>query len=318
MSEEQAFLQAMLEQPDDVSLRLAFAGWLEERGDPRGELLRLTHTLTQSISVPNRPELEARLRSLLQEGVQPVGPFWTNDPGMRFAWIPRGIFLMDSPPSEEGRYHDDETQHKVTLTKGFYMAVQLVTQEQWQAVMGNNPSNFKGEENLPVETVSWEHCQEFMKKLRQKDQKPYRLPTEAEWEYACRAGTTMPFHFGETISTEQANYDGKNIYGSEKKGKSRNQTTRGKSRNQTTPVGTFPANPWGLHDVHGNLWEWCADWYDKYPNNDVADPQGPGPREYRVLRGGAWFNNPEDCRSARRYGVVPYYGSSGYGFRLCF
>ena len=115
---------------------------------------------------------------------------------------------MGSPKEEIGR-GENETQHKVTLTKGFYMGVYTVTQEQWQEVMGNNPSHFKGEKNLPVETVSWDDCQEFIKKLREKDKKPYRLPTEAEWEYACRAGTTTPFHFGETISTDQANYNGK-------------------------------------------------------------------------------------------------------------
>ena len=122
-------------------------------------------------------------------------------------------------PKEEKERNDNETQHKVTLTKGFYMGVYTVTQEQWQAVMGNNPSHFKGEKNLPVESVSWDDCQEFIKKLREKDKKPYRLPTEAEWEYACRAGTTTPFHFGETISTDQANYNGNYTYGNGKKGR---------------------------------------------------------------------------------------------------
>ena len=115
--------------------------------------------------------------------------------------------LHDGQSQGRKRKGDNETQHKVTLTKGFYMGVYTVTQEQWQEVMGNNPSYFKGEKNLPVEKVSWDDCQEFIKKLREKDKKPYRLPTEAEWEYACRAGTTTPFHFGETISTDQANYD---------------------------------------------------------------------------------------------------------------
>src|ERR1019366_4506347 len=137
---------------------------------------------------------------------------------------------------EEKERGDGETQHKVTLTKGFYMGVYTVTQEEWQAVMGNNPSHFTGAKNLPVENVSWNDCQEFIKKLREKDKKPYRLPTEAEWEYACRAGTKTPFHFGETISTDQANYNGEHIYGDGKKGL---------DRKKTTPVGTFPANAWG-------------------------------------------------------------------------
>jgi uncharacterized protein (TIGR02996 family) len=288
--EEAGFLQAMQEQPNDVALPLIFADFLDERGDPRGELLRLTHILSQAIVIPNRPELENRLRSLLQEGVQPIGPFWTNSLGMKFAWVPSGTFLMGSPTNEEER-SDDETQQTVTLTKGFFMGIHLVTQEQWQAVMGNNPSHFKGEKNLPVEQVSWDDCQEFIKKLREKDKdkRAYRLATEAEWEYACRAGTTTPFHFGETISTAEANYDGNYRYGSGKKRK---------YRQKTTPVGTFPANAWGLHDMHGNLWEWCQDWYGDYPNNDVTDPQGPTSGQWRVLRGGSWNYDPQLCRSA--------------------
>src|ERR1039457_4264129 len=170
---------------------------------------------------------------------------FTNSLGMKFVWIPPGNFMMGSPKEEKERI-DNETQHKVTLTKGFYMGVHLVTQEQWQSVMNNNPSHFKGEKNLPVEQLSWEDCQEFIKKLRDKDKKAYRLPSEAEWEYACRAGTKTPFWFGKTISTDQANYKGS--YGNGKKGV---------DRQKTTPVGSFPANAWGLCDTHGNLWEWC-------------------------------------------------------------
>ena len=145
--------------------------------------------------------------------------------------------------------------------------------------MGTNHSDFKGEKNLPVEQVEWDGCQEFAKKLRDKDKKPYRLPTEAEWEYACRAGTTTPFYFGDTISTDQANYDGNHVYGNGKKGV---------YREKTTPVGSFPANAWGLHDMHGNVWQWCQDWYGDYPQNDVVDPQGPEKGKLRVLRGGSW------------------------------
>jgi formylglycine-generating enzyme required for sulfatase activity len=235
---------------------------------------------------------------------------FTNSLGMKFVWIKPGTFMMGSPKEEEGRY-DKETQHKVTLTTGFYMGVYSVTQEQWQEVMDNNPSQFKGEKNLPVECVSWDDCQEFIKKLREKakDRKAYRLPTEAEWEYGCRAGTTTPFHFGETISTEQANYDGNSIYGEGKKGV---------YRKKTTPVGTFPANAWGLHDMHGNLFQWCQDWYDDYPKNDVIDPKGPEKGKGRVLRGGCWSNFPGFCRSAHRSWLVPGYRNDGYGLRVCF
>ena len=197
---------------------------------------------------------------------------FTNSIGMKFVWIPPGTFMMGSPANEAGR-QKDEAQHKVTLTKGFYMGMYTVTQEQWQAVMGNNPSFFKGEKNLPVDTVDWNDCQEFIKKLREKDKKLYRLPSEAEWEYCCRAGTTTPFHFGQTISTDQANYNGNFTYGDGKKSV---------LREKTTAVGSFPANAWGLHDMHGNVYQWCQDWYGNYPQIDVVDPQGPEKGEYTI------------------------------------
>jgi RNA polymerase sigma factor (sigma-70 family) len=252
---------------------------------------------------------------LEQPGVGSLKHF-TNDLGMEFVWIPPGNFIMGSPIEEKER-HDGETQHKVTLTKGFYMGVYTVTQEQWQEVMGNNPSHFKGEKNLPVERVTWNDCQEFIKKLREKDKdkKAYRLPTEAEWEYTCRAGTTTPFHFGATISTDQANYDGNFVYVNGKRG-----TYRGK----TTPVGSFPANAWGLHDMHGNVLQWCQDWYGEYPKNDVTDPPGPDKGlggalgQPRVLRGGSFGEHPWACRSAARDAAEPDNDPADFGFRLCF
>jgi formylglycine-generating enzyme required for sulfatase activity len=233
---------------------------------------------------------------------------FTNSLGMTFIWIQPGNFMMGSPKEEKER-RDDETQHKVTLTKGFYMGVHLVTQEQWQEVMGSSPSLFRGEKNLPVEQVSWDDCQEFIKKLREKDKKAYRLPTEAEWEYACRAGTTTAFYFGENISTDQANYNGAYTYGNGKKGV---------NREKTTPVGSFPANAWGLFDMHGNVYQWCQDWHGDYPQNDVTDPQGPEKGEKRVLRGGSWNNNPQLCRSANRGRYIPTHRIAICGFRLCF
>jgi uncharacterized protein (TIGR02996 family) len=309
---EDAFLTAILAEPSDLTTRLIFADWLEEQGDPRAELLRLLHVLTQEISPPDRPGREARLRELLKSGVKPVGPFWTNSIGMRFACIPSGTFLMGSPKEEQGRepYTQlNETQHKVTLTKGFFMGVHPVTQEQWQTVMGNNPSHFTGEKHLPVETVSWEDCQEFINRLGEKDKKLYRLPTEAEWEYACRAGTKSPFYFGETISADQANYDGNYTYGAGKKGV---------SRWKTTPVGSFPPNAFGLFDMHGNVWEWCLDWFGDYPQNDEVDPQGLDKGTYRVLRGGSGNNLPQYCRSASRNWYEPGYRNLNCGLRVCF
>ncbi|MEI7686729.1 MAG: formylglycine-generating enzyme family protein [Planctomycetota bacterium] len=247
---------------------------------------------------------------------------FTNSIGMKFVWIPPGTFLMGSPKEEKHR-NPIETQHKVTLTKGFYMGVYAVTQDQWVKVMGGkNPSDFpkerwtgkdklsdKEQALLPVESVSWNDCQEFLKKLRETDAKPYRLPTEAEWEYACRAGTTTPFHFGETLSTDQANYDGDQVYGNGKKGV---------RRSKTTPGGSFPANAFGLHDMHGNLYQWCQDWYGDYPQGDVTDPQGPEKGQARVLRGGSWKSSPVSCRSAERLWYEPGARFHLYGFRVCF
>jgi len=180
--------------------------------------------------------------------------------------------------------------------------------------MGNNPSHFKGEKNLPVERVSWDDCQEFIKKLREKDKKPYRLPAEAEWEYACRAGTKTPFHFGATMSTDQANYNGNYTYGDGKKGV---------YREKTTPVGSFRANAWGLHDMHGNVCQWCQDRYGAYSQKEVVDPQGPekGKKpglEVRMLRGGTWYSYPDDCRSACRTMYDSDYRENGHGLRVCF
>jgi len=260
---------------------------------------------------------EARQKAHPPKSEQKVEKLFTNNLGMTFAWISPGTFLMGSPKSEAARWvhsrhlsrDNIEAQHEVTLAKGFHMGVHLVTQEQWQAVMGNNPSYFEGEQNLPVEMVSWHDCQDFIKKLRDKDRIPYRLPTEAEWEYACRAGTTTPFYFGDTISTNQANYDGNHTYGNGK---------RGVNRQKTTPVGSFSANSWGLHDMHGNAWEWCQDWAGDYPKEYVVDPQGPDAGNVRGRRGGSWNSNPEFCRSAYRGGCDPGNRSMFSGFRLCF
>jgi formylglycine-generating enzyme len=309
-NDEASFVRAMQEHPEDTSLRLVFADWLEERGDARGELIRLLHTLTQAVEVKGRKTLEERLRSLVASGVKPVGPFWTNSIGMKFAWIPAGTFMMGSPSKEKQR-EENETQHKVTLSKGFYLAVYPVTDACWRKVMIKKPkrpwsTGSKGAD-LPVEHVSWDDGQDFLRRLSKKDGDSYRLPTEAEWEYACRAGTTTPFSFGETISTDQANYRGNYPYG---KGKD------GEYRDKMTPVGTFPPNAYGLYDMHGNVSEWCQDWYGEYPKGETVDPQGPAIGKNRVLRGGSFFVVPWYVRSARRYGLVPKSRGSDFGFRV--
>jgi uncharacterized protein (TIGR03067 family) len=233
---------------------------------------------------------------------------YTNSIGMKFMWIAPGTLAMGSTEKEEGR-NKDEVQHKVTLTKGFFLGMHTVTQEQWQAIMGSNPSHFKGDKNLPVENVSWDDCQEFCKKLQAKDKKAYRLPTEAEWEYACRAGTTTPFAYGETISTDQANYNGDEVYGKGKKGV---------YRAQTTVVGSFPPNAWGLFDMHGNVWQWCQDKYGEYAAKDATDPPGATSGDARVVRGGARYNHPASLRCAARHYFLPSYRSSYIGVRVCF
>jgi formylglycine-generating enzyme len=265
--------------------------------------------MTRSVLFALATTLASSLTLAAQDKKDPPKNY-TNSIGMKFVWIPPGTFMMGSPKEEKPR-SDNESQHKVTLTKGFYIGVYTVTQEQWQEVTGKNHSHFKGEKNLPVDSVSWDDCQEFVKKLRDKDKvrKAYRLPTEAEWEYACRAGTTTPFHFGDTISTEQANYDGNFIFAKGKKGA---------FREKTTPVESFPANAWGLHDMHGNLSQWCQDWFVDYPKKDVTDPQGPEEGKLRVIRGGNWSSYPSYCRSAFRLGNVPVSRNQYTGVRVCF
>jgi formylglycine-generating enzyme required for sulfatase activity len=199
-------------------------------------------------------------------------------------------------PAEEKR-EDDETPHNVTLTRGFYMAATLVTQEQWEKVLGkdaNHSVDTGDKSQLPVDHVSWDDCQEFCKKLSSLDGRRYALPTEAEWEYACRAGTRTPFWFGESITDRDANYDAREPYGKDGK--------KGTLRDKTTPVREFKPNPWGLYDMHGNLWQWCEDWYNPYPDKDVTDPFSPtkGREDARVLRGGACVSNPQRCRAAGR------------------
>ncbi len=299
--EEVALLEGIVEHPGDDARFLILADWLDERADPRGELLRLHRRLLATCSEPaehpERAVWQARVVELLAGGVRPCVPRRTASLGgssVEFAWCPPGTFLMGSPPEEPER-SGDETQHRVTLTQGFWMGVTPVTQAQWQAVTGGNPSHFQGD-NLPVEQVSWGDCQEFCTKVGAKVGRRFRLPTEAEWEYACRAGTTTPFHFGATIGTDQANYDGNYTYGKGKKGK---------YRKQTMPVGSFPANAWGLYDVHGNVWEWCQDRYGRYSKRVIKDPKGSHNGAAHVVRGGSWVSGPRRCRAAGRSRLAP-------------
>lgn len=223
--------------------------------------------------------------------------------------IPSGTFTMGASSSEARTDSSESPQHPVSISS-FFMGKYEVTQEQYEVIMGSNPSGYKGI-NLPVEDVTWDMAVEFCKKLSQKTGHAYRLPSEAEWEYACRAGTVTPFYFGETITTDLANYYGHaNPYAFAPKGEYRGETTK---------VDQFPPNAFGLYDMHGNVWEWCQDiWHDNYEGapTDGSAWVSDDNKAVRVLRGGCWFRNPEQCRSANRSNTYHDSGPSASSFRL--
>ncbi len=224
----------------------------------------------------------------------------------RMKWIEAGRFMMGSPESEAKR-GSDERLHEVTLSRGFWLADTACTQALWQAVTGKNPSDFKGPER-PVEQVSWEDAQEFLEQLNEKiPGLELRLPTEAEWEYACRAGTRMSFWFGENITPEQANYNGDYPYAGGEKGL---------NRNGTVEVKTLPCNAWGLYQMHGNVDEWCADWLGNYADGPVTDPAGPDSGSDHVVRGSSWADYGQFVRSAYRDGYSPDTRFISLGFRF--
>ena len=230
----------------------------------------------------------------------------TNNLGMAFVWIEPGEYLQGSPASEPGR-SDDERQHRVILTEGFYMQATEVTQGQWKAVMGSNPSYFSScGDSCPVESVSWHDVQEFIIKLNKLDQGTYRLPTEAEWEYAARAGSETAFANGDITEIGPGydpNLDAMGWY------------WRNSSHNPQAVAGKAP-NAWGLYDMHGNVWEWVQDWYGDYPSGQVTDPIGASSGSVRVRRGGSWDSPAINCRSANRSIFTPTRRSYNLGFRL--
>jgi formylglycine-generating enzyme required for sulfatase activity len=217
---------------------------------------------------------------------------------MEMVLIPAGHFLMGSPDSEQGRVVHEGPQHEVTISRPFYMGETEVTQAQYEAVMGKNPSTFNGETNA-VNHVSWTDATEFCKKLSERTRRTVRLPTEAEWEYACRGGSKTRFCFGD-VDEDLGDYS----------------WSEANSGGTTHPVGQKEPNAWGLYDMHGNVWEWCADWYGEYPKGPVTDPQGPASGTYRVLRGGCWLTAPSVHRSALRVLDPPSKRTAIYGFRV--
>ncbi|MDM8515784.1 SUMF1/EgtB/PvdO family nonheme iron enzyme [Desulfobacterales bacterium HSG16] len=275
-----------------------------------------------------KPGEKAKFRAYLKKIDQGPARSFTNNFEMKFVYIEPGTFMMGSPEDEPGRY-DWEKLHKVTLTSGYYMQTTEITQGQWKAVMGSNPSHFKNcGDDCPVEMVSWDDVQKFIKKLNRMDSgNKYRLPTEAEWEYACRAGTStavytgslkilgdrnapaldeIAWYGGNSGVNYKGGYDssgwGEKQYSSEKSG--------------IHPVGLKEPNAWGLYDMIGNVWEWCSDWYGDYPISAVIDPQGLSEGQARGVRGGGWRGTAAYCRSANRINYSPGGRSSNLGFRL--
>jgi len=256
----------------------------------------------------------------------------TNSLGMELVSIPAGTFIMGSPKDEKG-HRADETQREVTLTQKFRIATTEVTQKQWKDLMGTNFQDLINQQegplgrgaklkstpsaianNQPMCFVNWSDAIAFCKKLTEQERvkkiisntAQYTLPTEAQWEFCCRAGTNTTFTYGNSLTSKEANFYGKLPYGTD---------TPGIYREKSTPIKSFPPNAWGLFDMHGNLYEWCLDWYEERPNSKT-DPTGPNSGDGRIIRGGAWDRKGSSCRSAYRYSRDPVRRSHNIGFRV--
>lgn len=231
-----------------------------------------------------------------------------------FAWIESGRFMMGTPDTEVGRRTAEGPRTGVRISEGFWMSQYETTQREWVEVMSNNGSSVL-DPDLPVDSVSYEDAMEYCTRLTQRESAAgrlpegyvYRLPTEAEWEYACRAGTTNATSFGDSLSSTNANFDGTQPYGAVAAGPAVGSTVRG---------GLYPPNAWGLYDMHGNVWEWCGDWHpSRLPGGWVTDPVGAGSTKQRALRGGAWHNEGALCRSGYRYLIGPIFRAFSSGLR---
>lgn len=241
-----------------------------------------------------------------------------NEIGMKLALIPSGLFHMGSHPDDPGARANETPRKKVEITRPFYLGVNPVTQAEFERLVGTNPAQFAkaagGGPDHPVERVSWEHAAAFCRRLsalpaERAAGRAYRLPTEAEWEYAARAGSNAAFAFGDELLPAQANFGG--AYGPD-------GLPRPPARGMTSPVGAYPPNNYGLFDVHGNVWEWCGDWYDEayYAGGPKWDPEGPETGRFRVARGGCWRSLAGSCRAAYRNALVPVNRDPYTGFRV--
>ena len=265
----------------------------EPKPDPAAVMPATGNLLVAPFSEPKAKEVQKSAAKSLQREVEEKADLGKGI-NLEMVLIPAGKFMMGSPASENGR-DNNETQHEVTLTKPYYMGKYEVTQEQWEGVMGENRSQVKGAK-LPVTDVSWEDCQEFIKKLNAKTNNGYRLPTEAEWEYACRAGTTTAYSFGDSLTKSDASY--------------------GDEAGSIKAVGSYKPNAFGLFDMHGNVWEWCEDWHAEYPTGAVTHPKGPSTGNGLVLRGGSFGGLVSTARSSCRIFDQPSNRYRAFGFRL--
>jgi uncharacterized protein (TIGR02996 family) len=304
---EETFTRAILADPCDATAWLALADWLEENDNPRrAELLRLREALRAGADPDDRPVLEARLQRLIADGVSPPAALWdvplSREATLELSLIPAGTFLMGSPEEENYRHDNEGPRHRVTISQPFLLGVFPVTQGQWQALLRTNPSAHTGLDH-PVVNVNWHECQLFCAVLGRLLGRRCRLPYEAEWEYACRAGTTTTYHTGNDDGAIQragwCSYNGQ-------------PGIAGKS----CSVGTFLPNAFGLYDMHGNVREWCQDDLRLYSRLPRTDPRGEESGSHRVLRGGSWWYAPSDSRAASRYSRPPSFATEYYGLRV--
>ncbi|MFO0926529.1 MAG: SUMF1/EgtB/PvdO family nonheme iron enzyme [Gemmataceae bacterium] len=297
--------QAIGRDPGDDTAWLALADSLVEAGaDDRAELVRLQLALRRQLDDPAWSAWQTRLMALWASRVKPAQPTLEGPFELTFVLIPPGSFWMGALPDERWMDDDEHPRHRVTLTNGFYLASCPITREQWQTVTGLDRGSGRGERR-PIERVARADCEDFCERLSERLDRRVRLPTEAEWEYACRAGTSTLFCSGSDVDALRqvgwCSYTG-------------DWDSSGGSRS----VGERRPNSWGLYDMHGNVWEWCADWFDAryYERSPAVDPPGPAEGTACVVRGGSWRGGPWFCRSAERRDLPPGTREINLGFRV--